>query len=450
MLRNGGDLVPTRLGWQAMLLLGATLVLPTSLGAQWDRPLISAMGTFTAADDDRGTEDSGAGVALSVLKPVNRRWAGELMFSGSKFDAMAGSALELKEQSIGLHGLYGWGDYQNFQPYLSAGVVGVETDQVTANQKDSNFGFEFGVGFFRQMLDSRWGFRVDARHRTLFVDGPVSTFNEWRFGLGLMLALGEIATQQSQPLPKAKMKPKPRRVVETKRPRTQHLIPSPVTPKPQSAPTADADADGVWDGADQCPHSMRGIPVNEAGCVTDTDGDSVIDYYDACPSTLRGTRVDRIGCPVMQPVRAIPLTQAVAPSYYYDDSPAEVMPHSSGADSYLLVDVHFGTGSSLVTEYSKRVLDKHLSEIQRVLREQPSVSIELGGHTDYVGKQQGNDSLSRRRAQAVAKYLVGKGIDRRRLEINGYGDDMPTHTNETAEGRLMNRRVEILVHQNWR
>lgn len=407
---------------------------PTASSAEWSQPIVGVMGQFTDADEVRCSEDADLGLSLSVLKPLNNHWAVELMFGGTTFDAAFTGGPEFEEQQFSLNALYGWGKYSGFQPYVNAGIGGVQTDFVTTGQSGSDTALEFGLGFFRQMHRSGLGFRVDARHRTMFIDEPVDTLNEWRFGLGLMMALGDA--------------PKTKNTAVRRIPKPARRGVNPAAPVPpvrsQRPPLADSDEDGVPDVKDQCPTSERGLPVNDVGCVTDGDKDGVPDFYDACPSTLPGVKVDRIGCPIstVPSYSAAPL----APPVQFVDEPAAFVP----SESYVLLDVHFGTGSSLVTNYSKKILDNNLPKIRQILADDSAVTIELGGHTDVVGKVQSNDSLSQRRATAVSDYLVSKGLDRARLETNGYGDQVPTHSNDNAEGRLMNRRVELVVHRNVR
>ena len=70
-------------------------------------------------------------------------------------------------------------------------------------------------------------------------------------------------------------------------------------------------------------------------------------------------------------------------------------------------------------------------------------SVSVGGHTDSVGTDAYNQGLSERRAMAVKDYLVGKGVDGSRLSSVGYGESNPIASNDTADGRALNRRVEL-------
>ena len=79
------------------------------------------------------------------------------------------------------------------------------------------------------------------------------------------------------------------------------------------------------------------------------------------------------------------------------------------------------------------------------LNTNPTVSIELSGHTDNIGSGADNMKLSDDRAKSVVEYLTGKGISASRLTAKGYGETKPVAANDTEEGRAMNRRVEFVI-----
>ena len=80
-----------------------------------------------------------------------------------------------------------------------------------------------------------------------------------------------------------------------------------------------------------------------------------------------------------------------------------------------------------------------------LMKENPTLKIQINGHTDNVGKPADNIKLSNDRAQSVVKYLVTKGIDIRRLSFRGFGADQPIASNQTDEGKAQNRRTELKV-----
>ena len=86
-----------------------------------------------------------------------------------------------------------------------------------------------------------------------------------------------------------------------------------------------------------------------------------------------------------------------------------------------------------------------LNDVAGVLREYHQTVVEVAGHTDNVGSEEVNQRLSEQRAGAVAQYLSAQGVDQQRLITVGGGKRYPIASNDTAEGRAANRRVEITL-----
>ncbi len=86
-----------------------------------------------------------------------------------------------------------------------------------------------------------------------------------------------------------------------------------------------------------------------------------------------------------------------------------------------------------------------LKRIIKLLKENPTMRVEISGHTDNIGSDRTNQKLSMQRAEAVVEHLVDNGIAKNRLEAKGYGKQRPIATNKSEEGRQENRRVEIEV-----
>jgi outer membrane protein OmpA-like peptidoglycan-associated protein len=80
-----------------------------------------------------------------------------------------------------------------------------------------------------------------------------------------------------------------------------------------------------------------------------------------------------------------------------------------------------------------------------LLKREPELRVEVGGHTDNVGSDENNLELSGNRANSVKGYLASKGIEAMRIETKGYGAAEPIETNDTDEGRARNRRVELKI-----
>ena len=86
-----------------------------------------------------------------------------------------------------------------------------------------------------------------------------------------------------------------------------------------------------------------------------------------------------------------------------------------------------------------------LDELAQTMATYDSTYIDVLGHTDSTGADSYNQTLSERRAQAVASYLSSRGVNSARVATQGYGESQPIASNDTAEGRAQNRRVEIKV-----
>jgi outer membrane protein OmpA-like peptidoglycan-associated protein len=86
-----------------------------------------------------------------------------------------------------------------------------------------------------------------------------------------------------------------------------------------------------------------------------------------------------------------------------------------------------------------------LNSVGLVLKEYNKTLVDVNGHTDSTGTVEYNMSLSNRRAQSVANYLVAQGLDRNRVFTQGFGPHYPVADNATPEGRQLNRRVELIL-----
>jgi len=102
-------------------------------------------------------------------------------------------------------------------------------------------------------------------------------------------------------------------------------------------------------------------------------------------------------------------------------------------------NITFASGSADLDARFFPVLDS----VSKVLTKYNQTLVEVAGHTDSVGSTQSNQTLSERRANTVAQYLISKGIVRDRTIVVGAGENMPVADNETPEGRALNRRVEL-------
>jgi type IX secretion system PorP/SprF family membrane protein len=110
-------------------------------------------------------------------------------------------------------------------------------------------------------------------------------------------------------------------------------------------------------------------------------------------------------------------------------------------ERYVIENIHFEFNSYVIKAESKPILDN----VVFYLNKYPKVKIEVDGHTDYVGSNAANMTLSYNRAKAVCKYLTDHGIASSRLSYKGYGELSPVATNKTDKGRAKNRRIEFII-----
>ncbi len=179
-------------------------------------------------------------------------------------------------------------------------------------------------------------------------------------------------------------------------------------------PDPDNDGDGVLDAADKCPDKLEDKDGFEDadGCPDpDNDGDGVLDAADKCPNTPKGVAVDASGCPIVQEIKA----------------------------ALILEGVTFSTNSAEISPNAGKVLD----EVANSLLAWPDVKVEIGGHTDSSGNDALNKTLSQARADSVREYLIAKGVAAERITAVGYGEEKPVADNGTADGKRLNRRVEV-------
>lgn len=107
----------------------------------------------------------------------------------------------------------------------------------------------------------------------------------------------------------------------------------------------------------------------------------------------------------------------------------------------ILKNIFFNTGSATLKSESTGELLKLLD----LLRSNPKMNIQINGHTDNVGADAANMTLSENRAKSVYQFLVDRGISDQRLRYKGYGETQPIDSNDTPEGRQNNRRTEFII-----
>lgn len=226
---------------------------------------------------------------------------------------------------------------------------------------------------------------------------------------------------------------------------------------PLPPPETDRDGDGVGDKEDQCPDTHKGQSPdpNRLGCpAQDSDKDGVIDPVDQCLFEPAGLHPDpaRPGCPspdrdkdtVPDKTDACP-DKPGAPNPDPKKNGCPSLVEVRGGQLVILKPVFFATNKDVILAKSFPVLQA----VADALVATPEIKrIRVEGHTDSQGKPAYNLDLSNRRANSVRRWLIEHGINEARVEAKGYGQERPVATNNTAEGRGKNRRVEFHIAES--
>lgn len=176
----------------------------------------------------------------------------------------------------------------------------------------------------------------------------------------------------------------------------------------QSATPAES---GTSDRTEAMAASPVPVATQAMPAEVDSDADGVPDEQDLCPDSAAGASVDRSGCEDLA---------ASLDNILFEPNAADLT-----SDGMTAVAV-----------------------IAEVLNRYPGRSVQVSAHTDSVGSDSYNQALSERRAASVLQALVAEGVDRQRLSSQGKGEREPVASNDTAEGRARNRRVELRFSGN--
>jgi OOP family OmpA-OmpF porin len=201
----------------------------------------------------------------------------------------------------------------------------------------------------------------------------------------------------------------------------------------------DGDKDGIEDRKDDCP-MLAGIPLHN-GC-PDTDGDGIIDPNDKCPG--EAGPAETLGCPDMDKDGILDKDDKCPEVYGLLENKGcpEIKQEIKQVFEKALQGIQFETGKDVIRKSSYPILD----DVVTIMIQHPEYNLSIYGHTDNTGGDELNMNLSQKRADSVKKYLLEHGVPEARIiEVKGFGETMPVATNDTAEGRTQNRRVEFKV-----
>jgi OmpA-OmpF porin, OOP family len=216
-------------------------------------------------------------------------------------------------------------------------------------------------------------------------------------------------------------------------------------------PDLDNDADGIPDTNDKCPlepEDKDGFE-DEDGCPDlDNDQDGLSDKVDQCPNEPEDKDgfEDDDGCPdldndndtFLDKDDKCPLEFGVAP----DGCPKKYT-------NVVVTQTKIEIKQTIFFEFNKATIKSVsfglLGEVAQAMKDNPTIKVEIQGHTDSVGNDRFNMKLSQKRAESVRTFLVKAGIDASRMVPRGYGETVPIADNRTKDGRAENRRVEFVI-----
>ncbi|MCW5834396.1 MAG: OmpA family protein [Labilithrix sp.] len=219
---------------------------------------------------------------------------------------------------------------------------------------------------------------------------------------------------------------------------------------PAAIAPADADGDGITDAEDACP-AEPGPRTNDPrtnGC-PDRDRDGVVDKLDACPDVpgVQDADPKKNGCPPDRDGDGIADAEDACPDV---PGPRDPDPKKNGCPLVVVTEKEIRINQEVKFKFDSAVIlpesDAILDAVKQVLVAHPEIKkVRVEGHTDNVGKAAYNKTLSQKRAAAVVKWLTDKGVDKKRLVSQGYGQEQPLDSNETDQGRANNRRVAFTI-----
>ena len=230
---------------------------------------------------------------------------------------------------------------------------------------------------------------------------------------------------------------------------------------PEIEPDGDRDGDGILDSKDKCPDEPEDKDGFEDldGCPDpDNDQDRILDKDDKCPIDPEDKDgfEDLDGCPELDNDQdgfldtkdKCPNIAETFNKFEDDDGCPDVLVAEPTkikvveGKLMLLQKIYFEFDKDVIMPQSYQILNA----AAQVFKDNPDLRVRIEGHTDAMGTDEYNQSLSQRRADSVRNYMIERGgLSPSRFEAVGYGESRSLETNDTEEGRALNRRIEWII-----
>ncbi len=332
-------------------------------------------------------DDMGMGLAIGYALGTNWSWEG----SYDQITPQTTSGIGVSTTLWQLNTIYRFDSENQWRPLLIAGIGNIK-DKLNIGYAADSSTFNLGGGV-EYMMNDAISLRGDIRAVRHFDHSAVDILTT----VGFSFMMGDVA-------------------------------------KP-----VDSDGDGVVDGKDMCPGTSSGTPVNAKGCELDGDNDGVVDSADQCPATPAGISVDSKGCALDSDNDGVADHKDQCP-----DTPAGALVDENGCRKMLTENVEIKLHVTFDTNKADVKTDfaEQIAKVAAFMRQYPDTNVVIEGHTDSMGAASYNQSLSQKRAKAVADSLVNDhNVSASRVSSKGYGETKPVADNATSEGRKQNRRV---------
>jgi OOP family OmpA-OmpF porin len=332
---------------------------------------------------------------------------------------------------------------------VGVGALTLSSSNNAVLNEDSDFTFHAGAGV-KYRAGKHWGLRLDAK----VLLPPSSEDTGWTYDFEV--TLGAFATfggrGKATAAPTAPTDDDGDGIVGAADKCPERAEDRDGYQDTDGCPEEDNDADGIPDVNDKCPEKVEtknGID-DEDGCPEeDGDGDGLVGSKDACPTEAedKDNYQDEDGCPDLDnDGDGIPDANDKCPDepetkngFADDDGCRDEIPVEVKKFTGVIQGINFKKNSAEILKDSNKVLDR----AAKVLNDNPSVRVEIQGHTDDTGARDRNILLSEQRAASVKAYLVNAGVAEGRLTTVGYGPNKPIDPAATRAARAKNRRVEF-------